>query len=276
MSGPFGSSQFMYETGAAEEGQSLRFEDGDSPSFSFTFGTPTNQIKWTMSFWCKRGEIGREHAIYGAANGGGETFFVAFYPDDIEAYISSGRNHVTNAVFRDPSAWYHIVQVFDSANATADDRFITYVNGVRQTTSTNSVALNDTTAWNTSGVTGYFGKNYGAWFGDSRDHFDGYLANVSFIDGTALDPTSFGEYEDTLWKPKSDADITSLTFGTNGFYLPFKQTTEAEGFSTVTYTGNGASTAIEGVGFEPDLYGSSAEMAYKSLYMTALEAQQNN
>ena len=135
-------------------GQSLRFEDGDSPYFSFTFGTPTNQIKWTMSFWCKRGEIGREHAIYGAANGGGETFFVAFYPDDIEAYISTGRNHVTNAVFRDPSAWYHIVQVFDSANATADDRFITYVNGVRQTTSTNSVALNDTTAWNTSGVTG--------------------------------------------------------------------------------------------------------------------------
>lgn len=204
-------------------GQSLRFEDGDSPSFSFTFGTPTNQIKWTMSFWCKRGEIGREHAIYGAANGGGETFFVAFYPDDIEAYISTGRNHVTNAVFRDPSAWYHIVQVFDSANATADDRFITYVNGVRQTTSTNSVALNDTTGWNTSGVTGYFGKNYGAWFGDSRDHFDGYLANVTFIDGQALTPTSFGEYDDTLWRPKSDADITgNLTFGTNGFYLNFE------------------------------------------------------
>jgi hypothetical protein len=204
-------------------GQSLRFEDGDSPYFSFTFGTPTNQIKWTMSFWCKRGEIGREHAIYGAANGGGETFFVAFYPDDIEAYISTGRNHVTNAVFRDPSAWYHIVQVFDSANATADDRFITYVNGVRQTTSTNSVALNDTTAWNTSGVTGYFGKNYGAWFGDSRDYFDGYLANVTFIDGQALTPTSFGEYDGTLWKPKSDADITgNLTFGTNGFYLNFE------------------------------------------------------
>jgi hypothetical protein len=204
-------------------GQSLRFEDGDSPYFSFTFGTPTNQIKWTMSFWCKRGEIGREHAIYGAANGGGETFFVAFYPDDIEAYISTGRNHVTNAVFRDPSAWYHIVQVFDSANATADDRFITYVNGVRQATSTNSVALNDTTAWNTSGVTGYFGKNYGAWFGDSRDYFDGYLANVTFIDGQALTPTSFGEYDGTLWKPKSDADITgNLTFGTNGFYLNFE------------------------------------------------------
>ena len=235
---------------AAGAGQSLRFEDGDSPSFSFTFGTPTNQIKWTMSFWCKRGEIGREHAIYGAANGGGETFFVAFYPDDIEAYISTGRNHVTNAVFRDPSAWYHIVQVFDSANATANDRFITYVNGVRQTTSTNSVALNDTTAWNTSGVTGYFGKNYGGWFGDSRDHFDGYLANVTFIDGQALTPSSFGEYDDTLWKPKSDTDIQALTFGTNGFYLPFKQTTEAEGFSTVTYTGNGVDGhSIEGVGF---------------------------
>jgi hypothetical protein len=91
----------------------------------------------------------------------------------------------------------------------------------------------------------------GAWFGN-RYYSDGYLANVCFIDGTALDPTSFGEYEDTLWKPKSDADITSLTFGTNGFYLPFKQTTEAEGFSTVTYTGNGETQSIEGVGFEPD------------------------
>ena len=248
------SSPFFLAQGVIGDvtGQSIRFEDDDSPYFSFEFGTPTNQIKWTMSFWCKRGEIGREHAIYGAANGGGETFFVAFYPDDIEAYISSGRNHVTNAVFRDPSAWYHIVQVFDSANATADDRFITYVNGVRQTTSTNAVTLNDTIAWNTSGVTGYFGKNYGAWFGDSRDYFDGYFANVTFIDGQALDPTSFGEYSDTLWKPKADTVIQSLTFGTNGFYLPFKQTTEAEGFSAVTYTGNGAIQAIDGVGFEPD------------------------
>ena len=171
----------------------------------------------SMSFWCKRGETGREHAIYGATNGGGETFFVAFYPDDIEAYISTGRNHVTNAVFRDPSAWYHIVQVFDSANATADDRFITYVNGVRQTTSTNSVTQNDTTGWNTSGVTGYFGKNYGAWFGDSRDHFDGYLAEANFIDGQALDPTYFGETKNGIWIAK---EYTG-TYGNNGFYFDF-------------------------------------------------------
>ena len=60
-----------------------------------------------------------------------------------------------------------------------------------------------------------------AYISGSNYFYDGYIANVCFIDGQQLDPTSFGEYEDTLWKPKSDTDIQALTFGTNGFYLAF-------------------------------------------------------
>ncbi len=116
-----------------------------------------------------------------------------------------------------------------------------------QTNTGSTPSLNYDTAFNNT-VSHAIGSNTSI-----TEEFDGYLANVTFIDGQALDPTSFGEYEDTLWKPKSDTDIQALTFGTNGFYLPFKQTTEAEGFSPVTYSGSGADQSIEGVGFEPDL-----------------------
>ncbi len=252
MSGPFGSSQFMYATGA-EEGQSLRFEDGDSAYLSFTPTSSGNRKTFTISVWCKRGNLGLYTTIFDAYDGSSTNQgMIRFQNTDEIAFRDGGSSssglYITNAKFRDPSAWYHIVAEVDTTLATASDRVKLYVNGVSQTfgTATNTQQNNDG-QFNYSSAEIRIGANNG-----TSNELDGYLANVAFIDGTALTPSSFGEYDGTLWKPKSDTDIQALTFGTNGFYLPFKQTTEAEGFSTVTYTGNGGTQSIEGVGFEPD------------------------
>jgi hypothetical protein len=152
-------------------------------------------------------------------------------------------------VFRDTSAWYHIVVSCDTTQSTASDRVKIYVNGELETITGGATTIpqNRDTDINVAAQ-----HRIGAEIGN-RYYSDGYIANACFIDGQQLDPTYFGEYEGTLWKPKSNSDVVNLNFGTNGFYLPFKQTTQAEGFSTVTYTGNGlTSQSVEGVGFEPD------------------------
>lgn len=225
-------------------GQSLRFENGDNAYLNWTPSTNGSSLTQTLSFWMKRTTEG--NYIFRASE-----FYLYLFGNNLNYYdFRQGGNGLilkTNAVYRDVSAWMHVVLTQDRGNATASNRIKLYVNG-EQITSFSTATYpnqNEGSYFNNSGNVHYISH-------PSTNQYDGYLANVTFIDGQALDPTSFGEYEGTLWKPKSDTDIQSLTFGTNGFYLPFKQTTEAEGFSTVTYTGNGGTQGIEGVGFEPD------------------------
>ena len=224
--------------------QSLRFEDGDNPYLQWTPPTVGSSLTQTLSFWMKRTTAG--NYIFRASE-----FYLYLAGDNLNYYDwRQGANGLilkTSAVYRDVSAWMHVVLTQDRGNATASNRIKLYVNG-EQITSFSTATYpnqNEGSYFNNSGNTHYISH-------PSTNQYDGYLANVTFIDGTALDPTSFGEYDGTLWKPKSDKDIQALTFGTNGFYLPFKQTTKAEGFSTVTYTGTSSQQAIEGVGFKPD------------------------
>jgi hypothetical protein len=213
MSGPFGSSQFMYKTGE-EEGQSLRFENSDSAYLNWTPPSVGSSLTQTLSFWMKRTTAG--NYIFRASE-----FYLYLVNDNLNYYDwrqgANGHILVTNAVYRDVSAWMHVVLTQDRGNATASDRIKLYVNG-EQVTSFSTATYpnqNEGSYFNNSGNIHYMG-------GTSGNFFDGYLANVTFIDGQALDPTSFGEYDGTLWKPKSDTDIQALTFGTNGFYLNFE------------------------------------------------------
>jgi len=247
------SSPFFLAKGVTTDvaGQSLRFEDGDSAYLSWTPASAGNRKTWTYSTWIKRGNLGGTQ-LFGI--GSGDSWMIRFSTSDKIA-CNFANDTVTNyfadstRVFRDTSAWYHIVVSCDTTQSTASDRVKIYVNGELETITggATSIPQNRDTDINVAAQ-----HRIGAEIGN-RYYSDGYIANACFIDGQQLDPTSFGEYSDTLWRPKSDADIQSLTFGTNGFYLPFKQTTEAEGFSTVTYIGNGSTQGIEGVGFEPDL-----------------------
>jgi hypothetical protein len=131
----------------------------------------------------------------------------------------------TAQVFRDSSAWYHIVATLDTGNATASDRVQLYVNGVRVTlfSSSTPAALNASSYINSTNLHAI--GRYG-----SSQYFDGYLTEVIFIDGQALTPSSFGQIESTtgVWSPKQYVG----TYGTNGFYLKFGNTSSVAALGT--------------------------------------------
>ena len=225
MSGPFGSSSFMYATGAAEEGQSLRFEDGDSAYLSRTPASAGDTKTWTWSGWVKRGNLGSGSymSLFGAVSGVLNSY-IAYNTtyQALEVGLGATIFRRTSAVFRDVSAWYHVVVASDTTQATAANRLKIYINNEEVTSFSSTTTLAQNGDWYINDTVAHaVGAIYPS--GSAGLYFDGYLANVTLIDGQQLDPTSFGEYQDTLWKPKSDADITgNLTFGTNGFYLNFE------------------------------------------------------
>ena len=126
---------------------------------------------------------------------------------------------ITTRVFRDPSAWYHIVLRVDTTNSTADDRFRLYINGEQETSLTrNNPSQNQDTWANHTTFPQYIGKA-----GYNNLYLDGYLAEINFIDGLSLDPSYFGA-TDVLtgqWNPKKYGG----GYGTNGFYLNFSTNT---------------------------------------------------
>ena len=206
---------------------SLRFRASASGYLNKTLTTPTNNLKWTWSAWIKRGTLSASNVLFGAGDGSSDNFGSVQFTtgDKIQfAQISGGAYNVqmiTSAVFRDPAAWYHIVIIYDSANATSTDRVQIYVNSVRQsvTYSTGPFAQNTASKIN-SAIAHYISKlDY------TTVYFDGYQAEVNFVDGQALTPSSFGKTDNGTgqWVPKKFAG----TYGTNGFYLKFADTSAA-------------------------------------------------
>ena len=213
--------------------QSIRFNDGDSPILKKTYGSAGTEETFTFSCWVKRGAIGA--GLGGAGNYGlslfsggtntsnyGEIRFESSgygTQDSLFFYNSTGGSInmqlATTQLFRDTSAWYHIVCVMDTTNAVSSERMRIYVNGTRVTDFGTETypSQNAVPNFNTAtehGVGGF------AVDTDTR-FFDGYLAEIVFIDGTALDSSSFGEYNSSgIWIPK---DVSGLTFGTNGFHI---------------------------------------------------------
>ncbi len=142
----------------------------------------------------------------------------------------------TTALFRDPSAWYHVVVAIETANATAGDRVKLYVNGTRYTTSGTTASLNANMPFGVNGVPTYIGSYYNPSAGTA--YFDGYLTEINFIDGQALTPSSFGETNPVtgVWQPKKYTG----TYGTNGFYLNFSDNSAATAAAIgKDYSGNG-------------------------------------
>jgi len=198
---------------------SLRFRSSASAYLERTPTTAGNRQTWTWSAWVKRGTLNSGTTQYtlfsnNSANTDAGYMSIHFRADALRI---SGFNTIwrtTSQVFRDPSAWYHIVVVWDTTQATAADRVKLYINGSQVTafSTSNNPTLNATSGINANTVT-YIGANVYS----GTEYFDGYLTEVNFVDGQALDPTYFGEYnEDTgVWQPKKYTG----TYGTNGFYL---------------------------------------------------------
>ena len=198
---------------------SLRFNDGSSDYLTKSFGTTqTSTAKFTVSVWVKRCTLGTRQSIFAAYDGtsaGGDD--LEFETDDTLSYNGTGAGvNTTSAKFRDVSAWYHIVLARDSAASGASNQVKIYVNGTLQTLSANNGC--SPLQFLKSGLNSRIGTNQGA----SQYFVDMYMAELCVIDGQQLDPTSFGEFDEdspTVWKPK---DVSSLTFGNNGFHLDFE------------------------------------------------------
>jgi len=205
---------------------SCRFNDGDSPRMQKTF-VAGDQDKWTFSCWIKKAAVALDMyllACFDDTSNYTSLYFEA--PNGNLSFTNSiSGTYVaklsTSSFLRDPSAWYNIVAVYDSGNVTAGDRMRLYVNGTEETafsTDTNP-ALNEDSIGNKLDAKCIIG-NKGEGIGGT--YLDGYMAEAVFLDGTAAEPTSFGEFDSdspTIWKP---IDVSGLTFGTNGFYLDFK------------------------------------------------------
>ena len=203
---------------------SLRFNDDDNPSLSRTPASAGNRKTWTWSGWVKRGGYGsygqdlfrspHSNPSTGIRFSGTSTSdpkndgIRVFFNDAVSADLQ------TTQIFRDSSAWYHIVLAVDTTQVTSSNRVKLHVNGVQVTnfSTANYPVQNYDTQINLAAV-----HSIGSW--SSNEYLDGYLAEINFIDGLALTPDSLGEFGTYgEWKPLKYTGA----YGTNGFYLDFK------------------------------------------------------
>jgi hypothetical protein len=184
-----------------------------------SYGTPTSTKIFTFSCWVKKAKIGsgRIFDFYSAPfSYGNGLFFTGSDQLGLGSGDTGNGRIITNRVFRDTSAWYHIVAVQDTTNATASDRLKLYVNGERETSFSASVdaVLNaeyQAFRSDVGGIGTYYDKS------TSSEFFDGEMSHVHFIDGTVYDASAFGEYDaNGVWKIITEP---SVTYGTNGFFI---------------------------------------------------------
>ena len=203
---------------------SCRFDDGSSDYLERTASSAGNRRTLTISYWLKRSNITTSNSQgvlnAGILTDGNNHSFCGFQFNTDTAIIQTTTSNSnvmslqTTALFRDVSAWYNFVWKVDTTQGTESNRVKLYVNGVEHS------------------LTGTFpSQNQDTWFNYNNKHqvgtrfanyLNGYLTEMILIDGQALDPTSFGEFDSdspTIWKP---IDVSGLTFGTNGFYLDFE------------------------------------------------------
>jgi len=195
------------------------FNSGDGDYLNRTPSGAGNRRTYTFSWWMKVGAIGTDRQIMQIRVDTNNRFNISLAAEDNLAFqdVSGGTRygHRTNALFRDPSAWYHFVVSVDTTQATDTNRYKIYANGSEQEL--------------TALVAGYTPQNHDTLLNSTNEHFIGKVANGSsdlngyigefiFIDGTALTPTSFGEENsDGVWIPKKYTG----SYGTNGYFLEF-------------------------------------------------------
>jgi hypothetical protein len=190
---------------------SLRFNSGSTDYLNKTFSTkPTT---WTMSVWVKRANLGGVQAIAATRNVSINASSLSFTAANQLQYIKESVSaFTTTALFRDPSAWYHIV-----LSSTLSGTINLYVNNVLVDSA--SASTNAYLFTNASGYTNAIGRR-----GDSDDSpYNGYMSQFYFIDGQQLTPSSFAETDPSvpssgIWVPKTYTG----SYGTEGFFLEFE------------------------------------------------------
>jgi len=212
--------------------KSLRFRASAGGAFTKVVASSSAGTKGTLSVWVKKGkdwDSNNNGDLVAAIDGYnyGQFFQYGLYFGNTTNWMN------TAAVYRDPSAWYHVFFVFDTTLATSTDRLQIWVNGVRQTAgaTVSYPTQNASFPFLTGAQTYYIGGRPN----NSDNYFDGYMSEYNFVDGQALTPSSFGAYDkDGNWSPIAYTG----TYGQNGFYLNFKDATSTTALG-YDYSGNG-------------------------------------
>ena len=181
--------------------KSLRFNNDSSSYLSRTPASAGNRKTWTWSGWVKLGSNASDDAIFGNYVSSGVGACVIFLKSDGSFAVHDWHDWQvkTAAVHRDPSAWYHLLVAMDTTQSTEANRTKIYVNGIQQTLTENTGSagtwagyppLNEDTTMNSTNA-----HAIGAFHDNSTfNYFDGYLAEMHFIDGHAVNPDTFGEF----------------------------------------------------------------------------------
>ena len=199
---------------------SLIFNDDDSAYLSKTFGNGDSGTTYTLSCWFKVGSnIGTTTRPLFAAGSAATWDMLYISSGDVISFSQATEvtsNFRSNAKVKDSSKWYHIVLVVNTAGSTPYVK--AYLDGVQLTWSTESQPSASATSQIGTSTNYYIGRNTAG-----SAHFDGYMAEYHFVDGTAHAPTDFGNFDaNGIWIPKA---VTGITYGTNGFYLDFADNT---------------------------------------------------
>jgi len=161
---------------------------------------------FTYSTWIKVCDLSTNYQYFFSyeASGGSNAYGLALDgATNTMYYYGSGANYTTQKV-RDPSAWYHVVLKVTSGTG------IIYINGEEAKTGISVPSFSSGESMNIGAYVYGSTVNY---------HFDGYMADIHFTDGTAYAASTFGETDTTgVWVPKIQP---SVTYGTNGFFLKF-------------------------------------------------------
>jgi len=227
---------------------SLRFRSSASAYLSRTPASAGNRRTWTWSGWVKRGNIGGlVNMLFFVRGSDTDSTYLRFGFDFAVTNcfsitnFNSTLNLTTTQVFRDPSAWYHIVVAMDTTQATASNRLKLYVNGAQVTAFSTANYPTQNTDY---GINNSTSTIIGAAIETANYYFDGYMTEINFIDGQALTPSSFGSTNATtgVWQP---ARYTG-TYGTNGFYLKFNNTSSVANLG-LDSSGNGNTWTVNNV-----------------------------
>jgi hypothetical protein len=231
---------------AYEISRSLRFNSADSANLSRTIASAGDRKTWTWAGWVKRSQLNASNIIFSSGGGLNNNLRLFFQATNELKIENENATIVTNfrtttALFRDSTAWTHIVLAVDTTQATALNRIRLYINGneVTSFSTSNNPALNDNLECNNAG-TFYYGRN----FSTTTVYLNAYLADVHFIDGLQLTPSSFGEFDSATneWVPIAYTG----SYGTNGHKLTFSDN------SAATAAALGADTSGGGNNFTPN------------------------
>jgi hypothetical protein len=256
------SSNTSQVSGGYQISRSLRFNSADTAYLSRTPASAGNRRTFTWSGWVKRSNLSAAQTLFSASNNSTTQFFISLLADNtLQALDWNGSVNLraeTLQVFRDSSAWYHVVFAVDTTQATSTNRWKLYVNGEQVTSFSGSSSYpsqNYDTAVNATVAHAVGREEYA-----DTNYLSGYMTEVNFIDGQALTPSSFGETnaQTGVWQPKA----YSGSYGTNGFYLNFSDN------SNTTAATLGKDSSGNGNNWTPNNFSVSAGAGNDSLVDT--------